>query len=72
MIKLLRQRFNSIHFAAAFWILVAIRMYFNGVLPLMDKTEARYGEIARLMSETGNWITPPVLRSAVADMYLET
>ncbi|MDG1763377.1 MAG: glycosyltransferase family 39 protein [Flavobacteriaceae bacterium] len=60
MIKLLRQRFNSIHFAAAFWILVAIRMYFNGVLPLMDKTEARYGEIARLMSETGNWITPQI------------
>jgi 4-amino-4-deoxy-L-arabinose transferase-like glycosyltransferase len=60
MIKLLRQRFNNIHFAAAFWILVAIRMYFNGVLPLMDKTEARYGEIARLMSETGNWITPQI------------
>jgi 4-amino-4-deoxy-L-arabinose transferase-like glycosyltransferase len=60
MIKLLRQRFNTIHFAAAFWILVAIRMYFNGVLPLMDKTEARYGEIARLMSETGNWITPQI------------
>jgi len=26
----------------------------------MDKTEARYGEIARLMSETGNWITPQI------------
>jgi 4-amino-4-deoxy-L-arabinose transferase-like glycosyltransferase len=46
--------------ALSFWILVLIRGYFNAVLPLMDKTEARYGEIARLMSETGNWITPQI------------
>ena len=26
--------------------------------PLTDKTEARYGEIARKMSETNDWITP--------------
>ncbi|MEC8483053.1 MAG: phospholipid carrier-dependent glycosyltransferase, partial [Pseudomonadota bacterium] len=26
--------------------------------PLMDTTEARYGEMARLMVETGNWLTP--------------
>ncbi|GAA4281068.1 phospholipid carrier-dependent glycosyltransferase [Gaetbulibacter aestuarii] len=26
----------------------------------MDKTEARYGEIARIMAETGNWITPQI------------
>ena len=26
--------------------------------PLMDTTEARYGEMARIMAETGNWITP--------------
>lgn len=47
-------------YAIVFWLLVLIRMFFNGVLPLMDKTEARYGEIARLMSETGNWITPQI------------
>nr|WP_216612090.1 glycosyltransferase family 39 protein [Vibrio sp. RE86] len=29
-----------------------------GAYPLMDTTEARYGEMARLMIETGNWITP--------------
>ena len=33
-----------------------IRALFNGSLPLMDKTEARYGEIARLMAETGEWV----------------
>ncbi|MDP3561164.1 MAG: glycosyltransferase family 39 protein [Legionellaceae bacterium] len=32
-----------------------ISMYF---MPLNDTTEARYGEIARIMLETGNWITP--------------
>ena len=28
------------------------------VVPLNDSTEARYAEIARIMLETGNWITP--------------
>lgn len=28
------------------------------MLPLFDKTEARYGEIARIMFETKNWVTP--------------
>ena len=50
----------NIRFAILFWLLIAIRMFFNGVLPLMDKTEARYGEIARIMSETGNWTTPQI------------
>jgi 4-amino-4-deoxy-L-arabinose transferase-like glycosyltransferase len=54
-----QQLFNH-RYALSFWILVLIRSYFNAVLPLMDKTEARYGEIARLMSETGNWITPQI------------
>lgn len=43
-----------------FWLLFLIRAFFNGYLPLLDKTEARYGEIARLMSETGNWVTPQI------------
>ena len=37
-------------------LLIFIRAFFNGALPLMDKTEARYGEIARLMAETGEWV----------------
>lgn len=36
--------------------LLLIRLFFNGVLPLMDQTEARYAEIARLMVETANWV----------------
>ena len=32
-----------------------ISMYF---MSLNDTTEARYGEIARIMLETGNWVTP--------------
>ena len=55
-----KQELSTHRLALIFWILVLIRSYFNAVLPLMDKTEARYGEIARLMSETGNWITPQI------------
>ena len=35
-----------------------LRLVSLGSYPLMDKTEARYGEISRVMSETGNWVTP--------------
>ena len=36
--------------------LLLIRVFFNTVLPLMDQTEARYSEIARIMHETANWV----------------
>ena len=39
-----------------FWILLLIRGFLNTVIPLMDKTEARYAEIARIMAETRNWV----------------
>lgn len=39
-------------------VALAIRLISLGLYPLMDTTEARYGEIARIMAETGNWITP--------------
>ncbi len=37
--------------------LLIFRGYLNYAIPLMDKTEARYAEIARIMYETNDWIT---------------
>ncbi|MBD5770380.1 ArnT family glycosyltransferase [Marinomonas colpomeniae] len=37
---------------------LVLRFISLGLYPLMDTTEARYGEMARIMFETGNWITP--------------
>lgn len=38
--------------------LLCCRLIANWLIPLNDVTEARYGEIARKMLETGNWVTP--------------
>lgn len=38
--------------------LLSIRFLSLGLYPLFDTTEARYGEIARIMFETQNWVTP--------------
>lgn len=35
-----------------------VRLCSLGLYPLMDTTEARYGEMARKMIETGNWLQP--------------
>jgi len=44
------------------WVLLVfalfIRLISLAMYPLMDSTEARYGEMARLMVETHNWLTP--------------
>jgi 4-amino-4-deoxy-L-arabinose transferase-like glycosyltransferase len=37
---------------------IGIRLISLNLYPLMDTTEARYGEMARIMLETGNWLTP--------------
>ncbi len=38
--------------------LVLARLISLGLYPLYDTTEARYGEMARIMFETQNWVTP--------------
>lgn len=44
-----------------FWFIATVlllRLVTAVLLPYGDTTEARYGEIARIMAETGDWITP--------------
>jgi 4-amino-4-deoxy-L-arabinose transferase-like glycosyltransferase len=55
----MKRDFSSLY-GLIFTLLVGIRLFFNAVIPLTDKTEARYGEVARLMAETGNWIVPQI------------
>lgn len=37
-----------------------VRIVSLSTYPLLDTTEARYGEIARIMAETGNWLVPQI------------
>ena len=39
-------------------VLLGYRLLSLGAYPLMDTSEARYGEIARVMVQTGDWVTP--------------
>lgn len=41
-------------------VVVACRLVSLFLYPLSDETESRYAEIARLMVETGNWVTPQI------------
>ena len=47
-------------FTVSVLLLVLWRAFLNGAIPLMDKTEARYAEIARIMAETNDYITPQI------------
>lgn len=50
----------KIFFSNAIWVLLFLlfcRLVASYFIPLNDTTEARYGEIARKMLETGDWIT---------------
>ncbi len=49
---------TSKHLWAVLGFSLLIRFLSLSAYPLMDTTEARYGEMARLMVETGNWLTP--------------
>lgn len=40
--------------------LLLFRVVLNYSIPLMDKTEARYAEIARIMAETNDFVTPQI------------
>lgn len=57
------QAFSLTHFDRRFLVialgtLLVVRILAMFWLPLVDTTEARYAEIARIMLETGDWITP--------------
>jgi len=53
------KKLSLTHYAIALTVLVVtVRFLSLGLYPLMDTTEARYAEMARIMYETGNWITP--------------
>lgn len=43
------------------WLLLAFllgRLLTMAIMPLTDTSEPRYAEIARIMAETGDWVTP--------------
>jgi 4-amino-4-deoxy-L-arabinose transferase-like glycosyltransferase len=50
----LRARFAWLALGAA----ALLRLWLAAVVPLMDTTEARYGEMARKMVESGDWLVP--------------
>lgn len=53
-VSILRQRWILLLLVVA----ILLRLLTLGMYPLMDTTEARYGEIARKMVELGDWVTP--------------
>ena len=52
--------FKKHFFGISVIALVILRALLNAFVPLMDKTEARYAEIARIMAETNDYITPQI------------
>ncbi len=55
------QAFQQKFLSGMIWVLLfltVVRIVTMVVVPLNDSTEARYAEIARIMVETQNWVTP--------------
>jgi len=46
---------SSVYILYSIIIILIIRFILTGIIPLLDKTESRYAEIARIMQETGEW-----------------
>lgn len=51
---------NTTFYNIALAVIILARLFLNALIPVMDQTEARYSEIARIMAETGNWVTPQI------------
>lgn len=60
MLKTFLEKFKSNNYILFFSVIVLIlfRLLLTASIPLLDKTEARYAEIARIMWETNQWIVP--------------
>jgi 4-amino-4-deoxy-L-arabinose transferase-like glycosyltransferase len=41
-------------------VLILFRLLLTSSIPLLDKTEARYAEIARIMWDTNQWVVPQI------------
>ena len=47
---------TSFYLVISVIVIAVFRLVLTATIPLLDKTESRYGEIARIMYETKNWV----------------